>query len=103
MDSVFHLRAGVVELVDARDSKSRAVCSSPSGILLLFKHFCFLLPLLTHTLTTRRPTCQWFPHSGSQEDMAAIDTYTTKDGRTTYRVRVRRRGYPSQVATFQKL
>jgi integrase len=33
--------------------------------------------------------------------MAAIDTYTTKDGRTTYRVRVRRKGYPPQVATFQ--
>jgi len=35
--------------------------------------------------------------------MAAIDTYTTQDGRTTYRVRVKRKDYPPQVATFQKL
>jgi len=35
--------------------------------------------------------------------MATIDTYTTQAGVRMYRVRVRRKGHPESVATFQKL
>lgn len=35
--------------------------------------------------------------------MANIEKRTTKDGQTTYRVKVRLKGYPSQSATFERL
>ena len=35
--------------------------------------------------------------------MASIDTYTTKTGQTMYRVRVQRKGYKTQTATFPRL
>ena len=35
--------------------------------------------------------------------MATFEKRTTHDGTTTYRVKVRRKGYPPQTATFTKL
>lgn len=35
--------------------------------------------------------------------MATFEKRTTHDGTTTYRVKVRRKGYPPQTATFGKL
>jgi hypothetical protein len=35
--------------------------------------------------------------------MPTIEERTTKDGKTVYRVKVRRQGYPTQSATFTRL
>jgi len=35
--------------------------------------------------------------------MASINTHTSKDGKTTYYVRIRRKGEPTQTATFRSL
>jgi hypothetical protein len=34
--------------------------------------------------------------------MATIETRTTPDGKTSYRVKIRIRGFPSQSATFER-